>query len=180
MTEITRVPLLPIAKGSLGKLWLGLAAAVAVAGGVAWASMPTLVDVRTVKAGEGPTPTMADMAYVSMEGKLKNGTVFQPKAQGPLMLREVIPGFGKAVVQMQKGGKYHVVIPAAMAYGDKDNGVIPANSDLVFDIELLDFMNAEQYQAQQMRMMQQLQQMQQMRKGSGGAEMAPAEAAPAQ
>jgi FKBP-type peptidyl-prolyl cis-trans isomerase FkpA len=160
MTEITRVPLLPIAKGSVRKLWLGTFAAVAAAAGLAWATMPPLVSVKTVKAGAGAAPTLADMAYVKIEGKLKDGTVFQPEAQGPVNLREMIPGFTKALLQMQKGGSYHVVIPAKLGYGDKANGPIPANSDLVFDIELLDFMNAEQYQAQQMRMMQQLQQMQ--------------------
>ncbi len=53
MSEITRVPLQPIARGALGKLWLGLAASVLVAGGVAWATLPSIVKVETVR--EGPT-----------------------------------------------------------------------------------------------------------------------------
>jgi FKBP-type peptidyl-prolyl cis-trans isomerase FkpA len=49
-----------------------------------------------------------------------------------------------------------VHIPAKLAYGDKAQGVIPANSDLNFDIEVLAFMTREQY-IQQMQMMQQMQ-----------------------
>ena len=56
MTEITRVPLQPIAKGSIGKLWLGVAAAIAVAGGLAFAAIPSSVVVDTIKAGSGPSP----------------------------------------------------------------------------------------------------------------------------
>ena len=157
MTEITRVPLQPIARGALGKLWLGAVVAVAAGAGLAWASLPPLVSVTAVKAGEGASPTMADMAYVKLKGQLKDGTVFQPEAQGPLNMREMIPGFTKALLQMQKGGTYRVMIPARLGYGDHANGMIPPNSDLYFDIELLDFMNAEQFQMQQMRMMQQMQ-----------------------
>ena len=86
MTEITRVPLQPIAKGALGKLWLGLALAVGAAGAVAYAAMPPLVSVKTVQAGTGASPTLEDVAFVSLEGKLKDGTVIQPKAQGPVAL----------------------------------------------------------------------------------------------
>jgi hypothetical protein len=40
MTEITRVPIKPVAKGSLTKLWIGVALAMLVGGGLAWAAMP--------------------------------------------------------------------------------------------------------------------------------------------
>lgn len=158
MTEITRVPLQPIAKGSLSKIWLGLAAAVAVAGGVAWAAMPPLVAVKTIKAGEGATPTLDDVAFIDYTGKLANGTVFD-QGKAPLALREVVPGFTMALEQMQAGGKYKVMIPAKLAYGDKATGPIPANSDLYFDIEVLGVMNKQAFdqQRQLMQMMQQAQ-----------------------
>lgn len=158
MTEITRVPLQPIAKGSLSKIWLGLAAAVAVAGGVAWAAMPPLVAVKTIKAGEGASPTLDDVAFIDYTGKLANGTVFD-QGKAPLALREVVPGFTMALEQMQAGGKYKVMIPAKLAYGDKATGPIPANSDLYFDIEVLGVMNKQAFdqQRQLMQMMQQAQ-----------------------
>ena len=163
MTEITRVPLQPIAKGSLTKLWLGVAAAVAVAGGIAYAAMPPLVAVKTLKAGEGPSPTLDDVAFIDYTGKLANGTVFD-QGKAPLALREVVPGFTMALEQMQPGGKYKVVIPAKLAYGDKATGPIPANSDLYFDIEVLGVMNRQQFDQQR-----QLMQMMRSQGAHGGA-----------
>ncbi len=61
MTEITRVPLPSIAKGALGKLWLGVAAAALAAGGLAWAGLPASVSIDVVKAGTGPSPTVEDV-----------------------------------------------------------------------------------------------------------------------
>lgn len=170
MTEITRVPLQPIAKGSLTKMWLGVVAAVAAAGGIAWAAMPPQVRVQTLVAGEGPSPTMSDITIVKIKGTLRNGKVFQPEAQGPLEVSGVIPGFTKALLQMQKGGKYHVEIPAALGYGDKpqgEAGEIPANSDLFFDIELVDFKGRAEIEQQQ-AMMRQIQQIQQQQHGGRG------------
>ena len=76
MTEITRVPLQPIAKGALGKLWLGVAAAALAAGGLAWATLPKGVDVEVIKAGTGPSPTVADVVQINYKGMLENGKVF--------------------------------------------------------------------------------------------------------
>jgi FKBP-type peptidyl-prolyl cis-trans isomerase FkpA len=166
MTEITRVPLQPIAKGSLTKLWLGIAAAVLVAGGAAWATMPAQVDVDTITAGHGPSPTPADVAVINYKGTLSDGKVFDQANGAVFPLTGLIPGFTKALQQMQAGGHYKVHIPASLAYGDKAQGVIPANSDLDFDIEVLAFMTREQY-VQQMQMMQAMQQQQMQQQGAG-------------
>ena len=175
MTEITRVPLQPIAKGALTKLWIGVAAVALAAGGVAWATLPPSVDVETIKAGTGPSPTLEDVVLVKMKGTLANGKVFQPEGQGALEMNGVIPGFTQALAQMQKGGKYKVEIPPELAYGKEDQknpqtGVveIPANSDLTFEIELMDFKSRAEIEAQR-QMMQQLQQQMQ----GGGVPGAP-------
>lgn len=159
MTEITRVPLQPIARGSLPKLWIGIAAVALVAGGIAWAALPPMVDIETLTAGEGASPTREDVALVNYKGTLGDGTVFEEGKQAVFPLSEVVPGFTKALEQMQKGGKYRVEIPSELAYGDQQMGEIPANSDLTFEIELLDFRSRAEIEQQQ-RMMQQLQQMQ--------------------
>lgn len=168
MTEITRVPLQPLAKGALSKLWLGLAAAVAVAGGIAYAAMPALVSVKTVKPGEGASPTLDDVAFVDYTGRLADGKVFD-QGKAPLPVREVVPGFSQALAQMQPGGKYKVMIPARLAYGAKAAGPIPANSDLYFDIELLGVMSRQQFE-QQRQLMQMLQSQQGGAAGAAGAQ----------
>jgi len=175
MTEITRVPLQPIAKGALGKLWLGVAAAALAAGGLAWATLPKGVDVETIKAGTGPSPTMADVVQINYKGSLENGKVFDQAERAVFPVEGVIPGFTQALEKMQKGGKYKVEIPAELAYGAQEQRnprtgqvEIPANSDLVFEIELLDFKSRAEVEAQ-MRMMQQLQAQMQAQQGGGAA-----------
>lgn len=168
MTEITRVPLQPIAKGSLGKLWLGIAAIALAAGGIAYAALPATVDVQTLTPGSGASPTIADVALINYKGTLPNGKVFDQAERAVLPLQGVVPGFTKALEQMQRGGKYKVVIPSKLAYGEKGAGEIPPNTDLTFEIELLDFKNRAEIEEQQ-RMLQQLQQMQQQQGGAPGA-----------
>ena len=81
MTEITRVPLQPIAKGALPKLWVGVAAIALAAGGIAWAAMPQSVHVETLVAGSGGSPTHEDVALVNYVGKLPDGKVFDKGEQ---------------------------------------------------------------------------------------------------
>lgn len=168
MTEVTRVPLQPIAKGALTKLWLGVAAAALAAAGLAWATLPASIGFDTIKAGTGASPTLDDVVLINYKGTLKDGKVFDQAQQVPNPVTDFVPGFTKALLKMQRGGKYKVEIPAELGYGDKANGPIPANSDLTFEVELLDFKNRAELEAQ-MRMMQQLQQMQ----GAGGPGVAP-------
>ena len=87
--------------------------------------------------------------------------------QAALPLAGVVPGFTKALVQMQRGGKYKVLIPSELGYGSQQAGPIPPNTDLTFEIELLDFRNRAEIEQQQ-RMMQQMQ-AQQGRPGGGPA-----------
>ncbi len=164
MTEITRVPLQPIAKGSLIKLWIGVIVALLVAFGIAHATRVVHVKVITIKEGQGPSPTAADVALINYVGKLTNGKVFDQGNRAPMPLDSVIPGFAQGLQQMKAGGTYRLEIPAALAYGataKRDrNGqeVIPANSDLVFEVQLLGSMPAQQFQ--QMMMAQQMHQQQ--------------------
>jgi len=192
MTEITRVPLQPIAKGSLAKLWLGVVVAVLLGAGLAWAAMPKGVTVDVVREGSGPNPAVDDVIFVNYVGRLTDGTEFDrsrdtpipieglfPKGS-PLPLARMIPGFAEGAVKMQKGGKYTLFIPADKGYGkdgQKDPAgkeVIPPNSDLVFDVELIDFMPEADFQ----RRFQVLQQAMQAGQASGAG--TPEPAAPAQ
>ena len=178
MTEITRVPLQPIAKGSLGKLWIGVAAVALAAGGIAWAAMPGGVGVEVVKSGAGVNPSGGDVPVINYVGKLKSGAEFDRGQQVPMPLDGVIPGFRQGLMQMQKGGSYKLEIPSEMAYGAEEKRnpmtgevVIPANSDLVFEIDVIDIHSKQQFE--QMMRMQQMMQMQQQQQG-GGAPQPPA------
>ena len=75
-------------------------------------------------------------------GKLPNGTVFDSSVErgqpAEFALNQVIPGWTEGLQLVKKGGKIELVIPANLAYGDQDLGVIPANSTLHFDVEVLD------------------------------------------
>ncbi len=167
MTEITRVPLQPIAKGSLSKIWLGVAAIALAAGGIAWSALPAAVDVQTLTAGSGPSPTLEDVALIKYKGTLPDGKVFDQQERAAFPLQGVVPGFTKALLQMQRGGKYKVQIPSELAYGDKQAGEIPPNTDLTFEIELIDFRSRAEIEQQQ-AMMQQMQQQQGGGAGPGG------------
>lgn len=187
MTEITRVPLQPIARGSLTRLWLGVAAAIALAAGLAWAAMPKGVDVDVVAEGTGPSPARDDVVFIRYTGKLADGTVFDQSQDvqlpiagllpegSPLPLSRMIPGFAEGVVQMRKGGRYTLFIPGEKAYGaegqtdQQGNQVIPPNADLNFEIELIDFMSEADFQ-QRIQVLQQAMQMQQMQGTQPGAE----------
>ena len=165
MTEITRVPLQPIAKGALTKLWLGVLLVALCSAGLVYASLPKSVDVVTVKPGTGVSPTLEDVVLINYKGTLaSNGKVFDEQQQAANAVAEFVPGFTKALLKMQRGGKYKIHIPAALAYGAKAQGPIPANADLNFEVELLDFKNRAELEAQ----MRQMQQMQQAQGGAGG------------
>ena len=186
MTEIHRVPLQPIAKGSLTKLWLGIIAALLVAAGVAWAAAPKGVEVDTLVAGSGPHPSASDVVFVKYVGKLEDGTEFDrskelPFPTGgllpegmPMQVSGVVPGFAEGLQQMQKGGKYRLTIPSDKAYGatPPPGAPIPPNADLVFDVELVDFMTEADAQ-RRFEVLQQMMQQQQQKQGGAGAMSAP-------
>jgi FKBP-type peptidyl-prolyl cis-trans isomerase FkpA len=150
--SITAVPLRPIKKGSLVKLWIGIGLFAIVGAGVAWtqtaghhgptATAPSGLRLQTLKAGTGPSPTDADIVQLHYTGKLAaDGSVFDSSAGGEpavFPVQGLIPGFTEGLKMMHKGGKYRLFIPAALGYGAEQAGPIPPNSDLVFDVELID------------------------------------------
>lgn len=188
MTEITRVPILPIKKGSLPKLWVGVAAVLLAGAGLAYASVPHGVEVVELTAGTGESPGATDVIFARYVGKLSDGTVFDegkdvqlpidgvfPKGQ-PLPLAQMVPGFREGALKMKKGGKYRLEIPADKAYGASppQGAPIPPNADLTFDIELVDFMSEEDFQSR-LGMLQQLMQQAQGGQAPQGAQPTPAQ-----
>ncbi len=94
------------------------------------------------KEGTGEAPQDSDTVVVNYKGTLTDGTVFDNSYDRgePLSFRldGVIPGWTEGLKHIKKGGKIKLVIPPALAYGKTGVPGIPANSTLVFDVELLD------------------------------------------
>ena len=192
MAEVTRVPLQPIAGGSLAKLWIGIVVAILLAGGIAWAAVPQGLDIDVISEGTGESPQMGDIVFVRYSGRLENGEVFDQSQQAqwpipgilpdgtPMALQEgaLIPGFLEALTQTRKGGEYEVFIPADQAYGDSppEGAPIPPNANLIFNIEVVDILSEEEANQRYMTMMQMLQQSQ----GAPGGEGAAPQVGPAQ
>lgn len=94
-----------------------------------------------LKAGDGNKPTAEDVVLVNYIGYLAaTGQVFDQNVQTPFPAGNVIPGFSEGLQLMGRGSIQRLCIPAALGYGAKGAGAeIPPNSDLVFQVELLDF-----------------------------------------
>ncbi len=94
--------------------------------------------------GTGPAPKTGQTISVNYTGTLVNGTVFDSSAkQGkPYQFRigtgVVIKGWDEGLMTMRVGGKRKLTIPSSLGYKDQRSGIIPPNSTLLFDVELLD------------------------------------------
>ena len=142
--SVSQVPLRPIAKGSLVKLWLAVAVLVALAYAVAHfgAGQFKTVSVDTVEAGTGPLIGELDGVIVEYTGRTEDGTVFdttEGRGPAPFLVMQVVPGFRQALTQMQQGGSYKIVIPGRLAYGPNPPAGSPIgpNEDLSFDVHVL-------------------------------------------
>ncbi len=92
-----------------------------------------VIDVQ----GTGAAPGICSYVNANYTGKLTNGTVFdQGTFQEPLQLASLIMGWANTLPQLQKGGKMRMFLPPSLGYGAQTVGTIPANSILIFDIEL--------------------------------------------
>lgn len=97
--------------------------------------------------GTGAVAEAGDSVTVQYVGRLTNGTVFDASANHAetakgftfaLGAGQVIQGWDQGVAGMKEGGKRQLLIPASLAYGERAVGdVIPANSALIFEVELL-------------------------------------------
>lgn len=104
------------------------------------------VQYKILKAGEGPKPGAEDVVKVAYVGKLINGKAFNTRLGEDAVefgVSQVIPGWTAALKEMPVGSKWELYIPANMAYGPRPNGPIPANSTLIFEMELLDIVKAD-------------------------------------
>jgi hypothetical protein len=147
MSEVTAVPLRPIAKGSLVRLWVGIGLALTAAVGPRLDRHPLAgrdgtagrrlhggngkrkgvvttasgLQYQVLRKGQGPLATATDTAVVDYEGRLADGRTFDASARhgGPasLPVGRMIPGFTEGLQLMNPGAKYRLWIPPELGYG---------------------------------------------------------------
>lgn len=103
---------------------------------------------EVIKESDGAQPGPDDVVTVHYEGSLTDGTVFDSSIKRgtpiDLPVSGVIPGWVEGLQLMHVGEKYKLYIPSELAYGEQSpSPLIPANSVLVFDLELLDIKGDE-------------------------------------
>jgi hypothetical protein len=178
----TAVPIAPIKKGSMTKFAVGIALVLAAGGGLAyWGTSDVRQEYgdvvttasglryKVIETGEGKPPTDSDVVLVNYTGQLKDGKVFDENPQAAMPVSGVVPGFSEGLKIMQRGGKYRLWIPAELGYGPQDQRnpqtgevAIPGGSELIFDVELLEYKSRAEVEAMQ-------RQMQEAQKQGGGA-----------
>lgn len=178
MSAVTAVPIRPLAKGSVLKLWLALIVLCVAGAALAWVgtsrvqrtTTATGLQYQVLVPGDGPLITGEDALQLHMIGRRENGEVFastlgdRPREATP---DDFIPGFGEAIRAMRRGSRYRVWIPPHLAYGSNIPPGAPfgPNETLTFEIQVVDVAPGA---AQMLRMQQMMQQQQQMQ-GMGGA-----------
>ncbi|MCX5829152.1 MAG: FKBP-type peptidyl-prolyl cis-trans isomerase [Deltaproteobacteria bacterium] len=99
-----------------------------------------------LKEGNGATPNSGALVEAHYTGMLLDGTKFDSSVDRgkPLLFLvgrgEVIKGWDEAFLSMKKGEKRILIIPPGLAYGDKGMGTIPPNETLIFEVELMYFL----------------------------------------
>lgn len=105
-------------------------------------TLPSGVQYKVIKEGNGPLPKDTSRVKVHYEGKTIDGKVFDSSysRKDPVNMRanQVIKGWTEALVHMPAGSVWEVYIPQDLAYGDRDQGPIKPFSALIFKIELIE------------------------------------------
>ncbi|MHC4173302.1 MAG: FKBP-type peptidyl-prolyl cis-trans isomerase [Planctomycetota bacterium] len=104
--------------------------------------LPSGLQYKIIREGTGKTPTVDDKVKTHYRGTLINGTEFDNsyKRNKPaeFPVKGVIKGWTEALQLMKEGGKWELYIPSNLAYGERGRPGLPANSTLIFEIELLE------------------------------------------
>ena len=116
-----------------------------------FAQIPECKDVQTTDSGlqycvlqkgrDEKSPKPDDMVEVHYTGWLTDGTKFDSSRDRgqptQFVLKQVVKGWTEGLQLMTPGSRFKFIIPPALGYGEQDQGVIPPNSTLVFDVELI-------------------------------------------
>ena len=104
-------------------------------------TLPSGLQYKVIKEGNGPMPKDTSLVKVNYEGKTIDGKVFDSsyKRGDAVTLRanQVIKGWTEALVRMPVGSVWEVYIPQELAYGEREQAQIKPFSALIFKIELV-------------------------------------------
>ena len=111
--------------------------------------LPSGLQYKVIKAGQGEVPKATDEVEVIYEGRLIDGTVFDATSKhggaktDKFRAGNLIKGWTEALTTMTVGSKWQLYIPYKLAYGERQAGLIPPYSTLVFDLELVSIVKPE-------------------------------------
>jgi FKBP-type peptidyl-prolyl cis-trans isomerase FklB len=104
-------------------------------------TLPSGLQYKILKKGDGKIPTLEDVVLCNYTGKLLDGTEidssYKRKEPTAVPVKEVIPGWMQALQIMPVGSKWQIFVPPQLAYGDKAGGPVPPYATLIFEVELL-------------------------------------------
>ena len=105
-------------------------------------TLPSGLQYKVLKSGNGATPKASDSVECHYEGRLISGTVFDSSYQrgetATFGVTQVIAGWVEALQLMKEGDKWQLFIPYNLAYGERGAGAqIPPFATLIFDVELI-------------------------------------------
>jgi FKBP-type peptidyl-prolyl cis-trans isomerase FkpA len=91
--------------------------------------------------GSGDNPNLSNKVRVHYKGFLTDGRQFDGTTKDPVEfdLAGLITGWQIGIPLIKRGGDIKLILPSYLAYGTKSAGIIPPNSVLIFDIQLIDF-----------------------------------------
>ncbi len=111
--------------------------------------LPSGLQYKVIKEGNGEVPKSSDEVEVIYEGRLVDGTVFDATSKhgdaktDKFRAGNLIKGWTEALTLMPVGSKWQLYIPQELAYGERQAGQIPPYSTLVFDLELVSIVKPE-------------------------------------
>jgi len=111
-------------------------------------SLPSGLQYKIIKAGEGKKPTASDVVVCQYRGTLLDGVEFdssyKQKRPASFPLKAVIKGWSEALQLMPVGSKWQLFVPPSLAYGERAprRSRIGPNATLIFEVELLSIQEA--------------------------------------
>jgi FKBP-type peptidyl-prolyl cis-trans isomerase len=115
-------------------------------------SLPSGLQYKVLKAGEGKKPTIDDKVVCNYRGTLLDGTEidssYKRNEPSTFPLKGVIRGWTEVLQLMPVGSKWQIILPPDLAYGDRGSSNIGPNTTLIFEVELISILDKSQEKPQ--------------------------------